>query len=163
MKHIIIIFLFLAWTMTGRTQKIFHIWPGRAPGSENWNWKEGTDTSEWGGNDPLTYNIIEPVLTFFPADPAIASGTAVIICPGGSFCYLHTKTEGSDVANYLNKKGVSAFVLRYRVIHSETDHPVKERNSRAKDTSNAKKLFAAIIPLALADGKQALICPAACQ
>ena len=157
MKHPIIVFLFLAWAITGRTQKIFHIWPGAAPGSENWKWQEGRDTSEWGGNDPLAYNVVEPVLTFFPADPAIANGTAVIICPGGSFCYLHTKTEGSDVAEYLNKKGVSAFVLKYRVIHSETDHPVKEKNTRIRDTSNARKLSAAIIPLALADGKQAIV------
>jgi hypothetical protein len=105
MKHTTIVFLFLAWAVTGRTQKIFHIWSGPAPGSENWNWQEGQDTSAWGGNDPLAYNIVEPVLTFFPADPAIANGTAVIICPGGSFCYLHIKTEGSDVAEYLNKKG----------------------------------------------------------
>ena len=158
MKHTItIVFLFLAWAVTGRTQKIFHIWPGAAPGSENWKWQEGQDTSEWGGNDPLAYNVVEPVLTFFPADPAIANGTAVIICPGGSFCYLHTKTEGSDVAEYLNKKGVSAFVLKYRVIHSETDHPVKEKNTRIRDTINARKLSAAIIPLALADGKQAIV------
>jgi hypothetical protein len=35
-------------------------------------WQEGQDTSAWGGNDPLDYNVVEPVLTFFPADPAIA-------------------------------------------------------------------------------------------
>ena len=149
--------LSLAFTVAANAQKEFHIWPGPAPGSENWKWQEGRDTSAWGGNDPLAYNVVEPVLTFFPADPAIANGTAVVICPGGSFCYLHIKTEGSDVAKYLNQKGISAFVLKYRVIHSETDHPVKEKNARIKDTSNARKLSAAIIPLALADGKQAMV------
>ena len=157
MKQPMIVFLFLVLVASTHAQQVFHIWPGPAPGSETSKYPEAQDTTEWGGNDPLAYNVTTPVLTFFPADPAVANGTAVIICPGGSFSYLHIKTEGSDVAQYLNKKGVSAFVLKYRVVHSETDRPVKEKNGRARDTSNAKKLMGAIIPLSLADGRQAII------
>jgi hypothetical protein len=36
------------------------------------------------------------------------------------------------------EKGVSAFVLKYRVIHSETDHPVKEKNIRIRDTRQGR-------------------------
>jgi acetyl esterase/lipase len=165
MRNAITVFLFLLIARTANAQpiagaahaqQIFHIWPGPAPGSESWNWPESQDTTEWGAGDPLAYNVTTPVLTYFPADPAIANGTAVIICPGGSFSYLHIKTEGSDVANYLNRKGVAAFVLKYRVVHSDTDRPVKEKNGRAKDTSNARRLMGAIIPLSLADGRQAI-------
>jgi acetyl esterase/lipase len=157
MKYPILAILFLAFTVAGHAQKVFPIWPGLPPGSVDTKGQEGQDTSEWGGNDPLIYNVTQPVLTFFPADPSIANGTSVIICPGGAFCYLHTKTEGSDVAEYLNKKGVSAFVLKYRLVHSETSHPVKERYARAKDAAGATKLFAQIVPLAIADGRQALV------
>ena len=156
MKHPIIILLFLCIVASARSQQVFRIWPGPAPGSESWNWQESQDTTEWGAGDPLAYNVTTPVLTYYPADPAVANGTGVIICPGGSFSYLHIKTEGSDVAKYLNKKGVAAFVLKYRVVHSETDLPVKEKNGRAKDTSNARRLMAATIPLSLADGRQAI-------
>lgn len=43
------------------------------------------------------------------------SKTAIIICPGGSYCWLDYKNEGLDVAKYLQANGINAFVLRYRV------------------------------------------------
>ncbi|MBQ6046219.1 MAG: alpha/beta hydrolase [Bacteroidales bacterium] len=49
--------------------------------------------------------------------PYIAEGskTAVIVCPGGSYCWLAYKSEGKEVAEWLQKNGISAFVLKYRV------------------------------------------------
>lgn len=41
--------------------------------------------------------------------------TAIIICPGGSYCWLDYKTEGTDVAKWLSAHGFTAFVLKYRV------------------------------------------------
>ena len=40
---------------------------------------------------------------------------AVIVCPGGSYHWLDTRTEGDGVARWLNSQGIAAFVLRYRV------------------------------------------------
>lgn len=42
-------------------------------------------------------------------------GMAVIVCPGGSYCWLDMETEGTDVAKWLQANGISAFVLKYRV------------------------------------------------
>ena len=42
-------------------------------------------------------------------------GTAIIVCPGGSYFWLDDVNEGDDVARWLNENGISAFVLRYRV------------------------------------------------
>jgi acetyl esterase/lipase len=156
MKNISILFFLLILSEVIIAQKVYDVWPDKAPGSENWNWNEQKDSVEFPG-DLLVYNVAKPTLTFFPADPAIANGTTVIICPGGSFCYLHVNTEGADVARWLNRKGVSAFVLEYRLVHSETNLPVKEKNDRVKDTAIAKKLFTALVPLAIADAKQAII------
>lgn len=156
MKPIRLSFIFLFFAVAANAQRVMNIWPGSAPGSENWTWHEQVDTTAF-ANDPIVYNVAQPTLTFFPADPALASGATVIICPGGSFCYLHINTEGIDVARWLNKKGVSAFVLKYRLVHSETEHPLKELIERRKDTANSAKLFIQAVPLAIADGKQALI------
>ena len=40
---------------------------------------------------------------------------AVIVCPGGSYCWLDYQGEGVDVAKWLQSNGISAYVLRYRV------------------------------------------------
>jgi len=156
MKNIILVFTFLVFTGTGIAQKVFTIWQGMVPGSENWTWHEQIDSTDI-PNDPLAFNIVQPTLTFYPADPAMANGTSVIVCPGGSFCYLHIKTEGVDVAKWLNKKGVSAFVLKYRLVRSETGRPMKEKMERAKDTALSRKLVAQVVPLAIADAKQAIL------
>src|ERR1035441_9197133 len=41
--------------------------------------------------------------------------TAVVIAPGGSYMHLSMVKEGSDVAAWLNARGVAAFVLKYRL------------------------------------------------
>jgi acetyl esterase/lipase len=49
--------------------------------------------------------------------------TAVIVCPGGSYCYLGIKQEGYEVAKKLTEQGFTAFVLRYRVGTYAAQHP----------------------------------------
>ena len=151
----LLISLFIAAATGGNAQQVFPIWPGAAPGSETWTGKEQVDSSSLPG-DPLAYNIVQPLLTWFPASPSNANGTSVIICPGGSFCYLHIKTEGTDIAEWLNKRGVAAFVLQYRLVHSETTHPMQEKTERMKDTANSRRLLTPVVPMAIADGRQAL-------
>lgn len=52
-----------------------------------------------------------------------SSGTAVIICPGGSYRYLGMNVEGKRIAKWLQHNGISAFVLRYRVGRNKNHHP----------------------------------------
>lgn len=40
---------------------------------------------------------------------------AVIVCPGGSYCWHDRETEGYEVARWLQQNGIAAFVLNYRV------------------------------------------------
>ena len=49
---------------------------------------------------------------FLPEKP---STTAVIVCPGGSYFWLAKKSEGSEVAQWLNQNGYAAYVLEYPV------------------------------------------------
>ena len=60
-------------------------------------------------------NVSSPTLEVFLAPDSINTGTSVIIAPGGGL-YAHSiETEGNMVARWLNKKGINAFVLKYRL------------------------------------------------
>ena len=54
-------------------------------------------------------------LTIYPAPAEQATGAAVVVCPGGGYGGLAVGHEGKDVAEWLNKHGIHAFVLKYRV------------------------------------------------
>ncbi len=60
-------------------------------------------------------NVTIATLTPFLPDPAKATGTAVVVTPGGGFRTLSMENEGYDVARALNERGVAAFVLKYRL------------------------------------------------
>ncbi|TDD94588.1 alpha/beta hydrolase [Flavobacterium cellulosilyticum] len=59
--------------------------------------------------------VTQPSITFFLADPKIANGTSVIICPGGGYLHLAINKEGYKIAKWFNTLGISAFVLKYRL------------------------------------------------
>lgn len=54
-----------------------------------------------------------PSITMFK--PANANGKAIIICPGGAYGMLAIDKEGTRVAEEMNKWGITAFVLKYRL------------------------------------------------
>lgn len=60
-------------------------------------------------------NVTQPAL--YPVLPAAgtANGTSVIIAPGGAFLSLSFDTEGMEVAKYLAARGITCFVLTYRL------------------------------------------------
>lgn len=70
--------------------------------------------SLWQGQEHVTRRMKQVTLTPFLAEYN-ADGTAIIVCPGGSYFWLDEINEGDDVARWLNANGISAFVLRYRV------------------------------------------------
>src|SRR3712207_274144 len=68
---------------------------------------------QWG--DPMARNISRATLTPFLPKPGTANGAAVIVAPGGGFRWLSMANEGWEVATALAEKGISAFVLKYRL------------------------------------------------
>jgi len=67
--------------------------------------------------------VTSPVLEIYPVNNG--NGTAVIVAPGGGFTILAIEHEGRDVARWLNQRGVTAFVLRYRVgLENGTPNPM---------------------------------------
>jgi acetyl esterase/lipase len=71
-----------------------------------------------------------PVLEAYPA--AQPNGTGVVVAPGGGFTILAIEHEGREVARWMNERGVSAFVLRYRVGLEEGDTRPMERHLSQK-------------------------------
>lgn len=60
-------------------------------------------------------NVHRPSLTVYLPEKGRASGTAVIVVPGGGYRELWLDHEGNNVARFLNERGIAAFVLKYRL------------------------------------------------
>ena len=146
-KLIISLLLVLYTSVSSAQQKIIPLYNGAAPGSENWNWEEKTffvkDTTTVlvrgskffvpPQNGNIVYNVTKPALTVFSPDSA--NGSAIIICTGGGLRVINIDNEGSRVATELNKKGITVFVLKHRLIRSMTDNPWQETLSKLGDTA----------------------------
>jgi acetyl esterase/lipase len=65
-------------------------------------------------------NISRPTLMVYLPAKEKATGTAVVICPGGGYGINAIKHEGTDVAELLVSKGIAAFVLKYRLPNDKT-------------------------------------------
>jgi acetyl esterase/lipase len=57
-----------------------------------------------------------PTLVVALAPKEKANGTAVVVCPGGGYSGRATDHEGKQIAEWLNQRGVSAFILKYRTV-----------------------------------------------
>ena len=64
----------------------------------------------------MVRNVVKPTLTVWRPKQGTANGTAILIAPGGGFRFLTWDNEGTDVAEWLAARGVTAFVLRYRLV-----------------------------------------------
>ena len=60
-------------------------------------------------------SVSKPTLSIFLPEKGTANGTSVIVCPGGGYGVLVIDREGYEVAKALNKVGITAFVLKYRL------------------------------------------------
>lgn len=103
------------------SQNIVRLYEGKAPGSEDWNYNEIQIKSPWAGNGVMIRNVVDPALEVFMPDKPVSTGTAVIVCPGGGNVWLSYTSEGTAVAEWLARKGVTAFVLKYRLNKTPED------------------------------------------
>jgi len=95
-------------------KELIYLWQGKVPGEVKDKMAPVKDTVMKDGT--LRYvEITNPALEVWPANPASGTGAAVIICPGGGYARLAYDKEGTEIAAWLNKNGISGFVLSYRV------------------------------------------------
>ena len=135
-------------------QDVIPIYPGTAPGSTSENYPEKAYFSKiW--NTEVVANVTKPSLTVFKPSPKLTNGTAVVICPGGGFMALSIDSEGNDVAKYLAERGVTAFVLKYRLAHTGED-ATQEFAALFADKQKFQQILDKVVPLAIADGLAAV-------
>ena len=111
-----------------------------------------TAKESWHGqyNSVFARNVTVATLTPFLPDPAKASGTAVIVAPGGGFTTLSMQNEGWDVARALAARGVAAFVLKYRLNQTPGEMAAYQRSLQERATSSAPRPSAAAMMANLA-------------
>ena len=112
---------------------VIPLWKNGAPGFEN----KKNDPEE--AKDYWIKNINNPTITVYFPPAEIANGTAVLICPGGGFCLLVFKAEGVDPAKFLNKLGITAIILKYR-LPREPNSPYSLVKQPPEDAYRAMRL-----------------------
>lgn len=97
------------------------LFPKSAPGETiKLTEKGGTEGDKTGGETVLRItNVSEPTITIYPAPDEVASGAAVVVCPGGGYNILAYDLEGTEVCEWLNNLGITAVLLKYRVPRRE--------------------------------------------
>lgn len=100
-------------------------------------------------------NVTKPSLTVYRPLPWMADGIGVVICPGGGFMALSINTEGIDVAKWLASKGVTAFVLKYRLAHTGDD-ATQEFQELWQDKEGLDRMLHDVVPLSIEDGLTAM-------
>jgi acetyl esterase/lipase len=147
--------LLLVFTAAAFAQEVIPIYQGSAPGSAAGTYPEKQYFSKvW--NTEVVSNVTQPSLTVFKPSAELKNGTAVVIFPGGGFMALSIASEGTEVAQYLSARGVTAFVLKYRLAHTGED-ATQEFASLYSDRSKFEEKVSSIIPLSIADGLAAVI------
>jgi acetyl esterase/lipase len=106
MKKLLAVVVLLGWFAVARGQPTnsLPLWPDGAPGAL--------------GKEPKDIPTLTP---YFP-DPALATGSAMVICPGGAYVKL-TVHEGEHYARFLAEQGIAGFVLKYRLGSDGYRHP----------------------------------------
>jgi len=153
MKKLIFLLTTFFFIQFSFAQKVIQLYNGKAPGSESWTWNEKEVKVDIGR---VIFDVSNPSLTAYT--PAKPNGTAVIIAPGGAFHAFRFDHEGTEVAKRLNEKGVTAFVLKYRLVYQDPAHPENHVGAlmASKNFKKLDSLNAAVVPLALQDGLTAM-------
>jgi acetyl esterase/lipase len=132
---------------------VIRLYEGRPEGSQDWAQTEAEAFSPSWGTE-VVVNVVDPTLLVYRADPARSTGSAVVICPGGGFHGLSINSEGIDVARWLAERGVTAFVLKYRLVAIKGTDPGFELFTMTE--AERHEACEPVIPLALADGLTAM-------
>jgi endo-1,4-beta-xylanase len=113
------------------------LWQGGAPGAEN-----APDVSQPSDNSklPKRFTVVNhPSIYVFLPPKENATGAAMVVAPGGGHSQLVIDKEGWQVADWLNKNGIAAFVLKYRLARAVGSHYTVQGDALA-DASRAMRM-----------------------
>lgn len=110
-KKIIVAFVFVfvfVLSVTTKAQEIINLYPDKIPNAKASNIKETFANGMYKG-------VTTPTLEIYLPEKEKATGTAVVICPGGGYSVIVFQGEGVSTAKEFAKNGIAAFVLKYRL------------------------------------------------
>jgi len=113
---------------------VMPLWVDDIPNFEKTSETETRDSSDI----VIIRNVQEPSIAVFLPATRNATGQAVIICPGGGYQVLAYDWEGTDIAKWLNSKGIAAVVLKYRLPVSTSN--IVRYNSPLLDVQRALRM-----------------------
>ncbi len=100
-------------------------------------------------------NVSKPTMEVFRPSEETHTGMAIVVAPGGGLYALSIESEGNMVAKWLNKKGITVFVLKYRLVPTGDDG-VDDLSQESKDSKKFMGKVAQVIPFSVQDGLSAI-------
>lgn len=152
MRKIIVVLICFVATQLTIAQEIIEVPHEKAEGI-TWAGGEKAYFSEIWQNNVVTNVSVPTMEVFRPEKP---NGTSVIIAPGGGLYALSISSEGTDVAKWLNEKGITAFVLKYRLVPTGDDGVQEITNDGAKNPAIIGQRVMPVLPYSYADGLSAI-------
>lgn len=139
---------------TDEGKEVFNLWPGASPGTENKSMVERVDLVDLPGTGKtrVKTHVNVPTITVFRPASGKANGSAVVVLPGGGFGGLAWDMEGIEPAQWLADRGITAFLLKYRVGHIA----LEPGQAPPKDMAGMLRMMEPGRLLAVADATQAL-------
>jgi acetyl esterase/lipase len=113
-KVFTLILMIFSLNTFSQKRELIYLWPDKVPGERKGKHMPIADTSKKDMIIRIT-EVTNPAIEVYPADPAVRNGSAMVVCPGGGYSILAWDLEGTEIAEWLNKIGYTAFVLQYRV------------------------------------------------
>lgn len=145
------IFIFISMLNPSSSQEVIELPISLANDSISWLHPEKEYFSQIWQTEVVT-NVSKPSLSVFRPKEGTSNGTAVIICPGGGMYALSINSEGRQVAQWLADRGVTAFVLKYRLVPTGDDGTM-DLNT---DGANVLRRAGTLLPLAVDDALNAI-------
>ena len=120
MKKGNLLFLLISNLITGSIMaqdKPIQLFPKGAPGEQTKLIEKALpEGGKVGGASVLRLSgVSDPTITIYPASDEVATGSAMVVCPGGGYEILAYDLEGDEICQWLNEIGVTAVLLKYRV------------------------------------------------
>ena len=104
--------------VSGYAQEYKLLWPsGNIP-----NYKKTAEVEKRDTTSIVRISLVQqPGIEVYLPSKQSANGQAIVICPGGGYGILAYDWEGTDIAKWLNSKGIAAIVLKYRLPNSKSN------------------------------------------
>jgi acetyl esterase/lipase len=127
---------------------VVEIWPGAVPdergdiGPERFRMSPSLDRKQVEVTEPtqMITDVTKPTITIYQPAKDKATGTAVVICPGGGYWNLYWQLEGEEVAAWLNSLGVTGIILKYRVPRRPDEPKTEPARRPLQDAQRAVSL-----------------------